>query len=191
MRKILRRMSELAARRRIGALPGVKVARDAKVAYSRIRLCDGSRLEIGSGSIVECQLVAERSGAHITIGERSFIGDSLVSCATRIHIGDDVLVSWGCNIVDHNSHPIVWNRRKRDVNDWYRGQKEWGDVHTGSVTLGDKSWLGFNVGILKGVHVGQGAIIGAGSIVTKDVPAWTIVAGNPAKLVRELTDDER
>ena len=50
----------------------------------------------------------------------------------------------------------------------------------------DYAWISYNACILKGVTIGEGAIIGAGSVVTKDVPAWTVVAGNPAKIVRHI-----
>jgi galactoside O-acetyltransferase len=59
------------------------------------------------------------------------------------------------------------------------------------VKIEDKVWIGFNSIILKGVTVGEGAIVGAGSVVTKDVPPYTIVAGNPARIIRELTPEER
>ena len=55
----------------------------------------------------------------------------------------------------------------------------------------DKSWIGFDVVILKGVRIGKGAIVASRSVVTKDVPDWTIVAGNPAQLVREMPENER
>ncbi|MBK8021791.1 MAG: hypothetical protein IPK19_10285 [Chloroflexi bacterium] len=59
------------------------------------------------------------------------------------------------------------------------------------IRICDKAWIGFNAVILKGVTIGEGAIVGAGSVVTKDVPAWTVVAGNPARIIREFTEDER
>ena len=54
--------------------------------------------------------------------------------------------------------------------------------------LTDDAWIGMNVLILKGVTIGQGAIVGAGSVVTRDVPEWTVVAGNPAKVVKRLVE---
>jgi acetyltransferase-like isoleucine patch superfamily enzyme len=59
------------------------------------------------------------------------------------------------------------------------------------VTVGNDVWIGANACVLRGVALGEGAIVGTGSVVTKDVPPYTIVAGNPARVIRELTPDER
>jgi acetyltransferase-like isoleucine patch superfamily enzyme len=59
------------------------------------------------------------------------------------------------------------------------------------VKINDRVWIGFNSIILKGVTIGEGGIVGAGSVVTKDVPPYTIVAGNPARVIREIPIDER
>ncbi len=170
---------------------GVKIDATAKVNFRGVRFRPESSLEIGAGSIVEGSLVAEREGATIIIGRNTFIGSSIVASATRIEIGDDVLISWGCTIVDHNSHAIGWTQRKHDVRDWYDGKKDWTPVEIKPVKIGNKSWLGLNVIILKGVEIGEGAIVAAGSVVVKNVPAWTIVGGNPAKVIREIPSNER
>ena len=95
----------------------------------------------------------------------------------------------------------AWRERAEDVDRWRVGmlsgvaeaaaRKNWDGVPMGQVQIKDKVWIGFNVIILKGITIGEGAVIGAGSIVTKDVPAYTIVAGNPARIIRELLENER
>jgi len=82
-------------------------------------------------------------------------------------------------------------KRQHDVTMWIKGQKDWSQVGMAPVRILNRSWIGARAIILKGVTVGEGGIVAAGSVVTNDVPAWTIVGGNPARVIRELTDDER
>ncbi len=154
----------------------------------------GSRertLKIGRDSQVHGTLFFERPGAKISIGEETFIGKSNLVTATGIHIGNNVLISWGVSIVDHNSHSLIYSERAKDVLDWKQGKKDWQNVSSKSVHIHNGAWIGFNAIILKGVTIHEGAIVGAGSVVTKDVAPWTIVAGNPAKLIREIPENER
>ena len=143
-------------------------------------------LIVGEFSIIEGHLVFEKE-AHISIGNRVFIGGSLIAAAKSISIGNDVLISFGCTIVDHNSHALQFEQRKNDVVEWYHQRKDWTHVAMGNVTICDKAWIGMNSIIMKGVTIGEGAIIGAGSIVTKDVAPYTVVAGNPAKIIRPIS----
>lgn len=100
------------------------------------------------------------------------------------------MIAWGVSITDHNSHSIVFSKRRNEI-DWSTGEKNWSSVHCAPVKICDKAWIGFNSIILKGVIIGEGAIVGAGSVVTKDVPPWMIVAGNPARIIREISATER
>ncbi len=101
--------------------------------------------------------------------------------------------------MDNNAHSTEWRRRKNDVSDWKKGldedkigaYKDWEHVKSAPIIVNDKAWIGFEVVVLKGVTIGEGAIIGSRSVVTKDVPEWTIVAGNPAQFVREIPANER
>lgn len=172
-------------------MPGVQIAPSAQVNWRGLTLYRNSKLSIGDGSIIERSIVSERDGAEIVIGSNTFMGGSVIACATRIEVGDDVLIAWGCNILDHNSHAIAWGKRQADVRDWRQGKKDWKDVITKPVKIGNKSWLGFNVAVLKGVEIGEGAVVAAASVVTKSVPAWTVVAGNPAKVIREIPVEDR
>jgi len=191
MRKLATRISEWNAKRRMCNLENISIAASAKIQYKKLKLLGSNRLTVGDGSIVEGSVAFEREGAEVVIGRDTFIGASLIACATRVEIGDDVLVAWGCTITDHNSHAIDWKDRCNDVRDWYRGQKDWSHVVTEPVKLGNKCWIGMHSIVIKGVAIGEGAIVGAGSVVTKDVPSWTIVGGNPAKPIREIPIDHR
>ena len=149
------------------------------------------RLSIGKSCLVRSTVVFEREDAAVSVGDRCFLGKALISVAGGVEIGNDVLISWGVTITDHNSHSVRFIERQRDVEDWRGSTKNWTGVKVGKVVIQDKVWIGFNAIILKGVTIGEGAIVGAGSVVSKDVPPFTIVAGNPARVVRELGPDER
>ncbi|NJN11912.1 MAG: acyltransferase [Richelia sp. RM2_1_2] len=167
------------------------IEKTANVNFLRIRPKDRNILKIGNGSMIRCYLIYEYPSSRILIGENTFIGRSHLIAASEIFIGSNVLISWGVTIVDHNSHSLSYSERAKDVFDWKSGKKDWSNVISKPVYISDKSWIGFNSIILKGVTIGEGAIVGAGSVVTKDVPAWTIVGGNPAKVIREIPEHER
>jgi acetyltransferase-like isoleucine patch superfamily enzyme len=173
--------------KRLGIL---ELAEHAKFLPRRFIESRECRLRIGCDSNLSCSIVMERPGVVVTIGERTFIGDSSLICASGAHIGDDVLISWGVTIVDHDSHSILFSERANDVVDWGRGVKDWANVKISRVVIGNKVWIGFNAMLLKGVKIGEGAVIGAGSVVTKDVAPWTVVAGNPARVIKNLYKSE-
>ncbi|MFZ5502753.1 MAG: acyltransferase [Pseudomonadota bacterium] len=167
------------------------IGEGSKVNFLRVVGKEKVTLEVGSLTIIEGSIFYDRSGAQVLIGDRTFIGISSIVCAEKIEIGNDVLISWGCTIVDHNSHATDWTSRKNDVVAWGQGKKDWSSVTIKPVKISDRVWIGLNAIILKGVTIGEGAIVGAGSVVTKDVPPYTIVAGNPARIIREIPPDER
>lgn len=150
------------------------------------------RLILGSNSCISGNFVFENETGVISIGDRTFIGGGMFICTNKIQIGNDVMFSWGCTVIDTDAHSLVWQHRRSDVEDWCKGLKEnktgnfkdWRNVKCEQVIIKDKAWIGFNVIILKGVTIGEGAVIGAGSVVTKDVPDFAVVAGNPAKIIK-------
>jgi len=153
---------------------------------------NGCSLVIGAESNIEGSLVLEQQGARIVIGSRTHVGGgTVVAAASKIEIGDDVLVAFDAVIVDHNSHSLKFRERQHDVRNWIQGKKDWSAVALAPVKISNKAWIGMRAIILKGVTIGEGAVVGAGSVVTSDVPPWTIVGGNPARVIRTLTDEER
>lgn len=170
----------------------MEIGERSQINRQKVRAKSGCSLDVGSDSIIEGSVVYDKEDSAVTIGSRTFIGGgSVLVCADQVDIGSDVLISWGCTIVDHNSHAIAWEHRKNDVVEWAQKRKDWTHVATAPIEIHDKAWLGFNVIVLKGVVIGEGAIIGAGSVVTKSIPPYTIAAGNPAQVIREIPLNER
>ena len=157
-------------------------------------------LTIGRDSNIAGKFVFERETGGVTIGERVHIGASTFISVDGIEIGDDVTIAWGCTVYDHNSHSVKWSERQHDtlqeMDDIRHGRskiasKDWSVVASKSIKICDKVWIGLNCIVLKGVTIGEGAVVAAGSVVTKDVPAWTLVGGAPAKVIRFLDSAER
>ena len=191
MRGLITKIYNIYCHRKLLTHNNYSISPDTRISYYKIKAAKNTNLSIGKGSIVEGHLVFECEDASISIGKNTFIGDSSIISAEKIEIGNDVLISWGCIIIDHNSHSIHFQNRKDDVKKWFDGSKDWSGVIRKPVIIKDKSWIGFNSIILKNVTIGEGAIIGAGSVVTKDIPPYTIVAGNPARIIREIPENER
>ena len=163
----------------------VEVGTGSRVSWRKVRANRGS-LKIGSGCIVHARIDLDDSSGRVSIGDGTYVGASHIVCHTRVEIGNDVIISWAVTIVDHDSHSLDERQRRDDVAQWRLGRKSWAGVGIKPVRIGDRSWIGFGATILKGVSVGEGAVVGAKSVVTRDVPPYSLVAGNPARVVREL-----
>ena len=187
LKKIIFALLEMKAKQKLNKF--VKLGSGSQVSHRRLTVKEGCTVNIGENSLIEGRIIFDKENATVKIGSRTYIGNSLLVCASSITVGDDILMAWGITIVDHNSHSVFWCERKDDVISWIHGRKDWSHVVCAPVTIGNKAWIGFNVIILKGVTIGEGAVVAAGSVVTKDVPPYTIVAGNPAKVVRHVEHD--
>lgn len=151
-----------------------------------IALKDDVKLVIGDESIFRGSLFFDKESGKLIIGNRTYVAANIM-CASEIVIGDDVLISSGGGIFDHDSHSLVFDERRSDTVDFLYGRpKDWSNVKVAKVKICDKAWIGYNVIILKGVVVGEGAVVAAGSVVTKDVEPYTLVAGNPARKIKDL-----
>lgn len=149
-----------------------------------VRLLKPRYISIGSSSSIMkgCVLEAcdEKGAPDFRIGDKISLGEySHITCANRVIIGNGVLTGRYVLITD-NSH----GESCREVLDTPPLIRE---VHSkGEVIIEDNVWIGDKAIILPGVHIGKGAIIGANSVVTKDVPAYSIVGGNPARVLKQL-----
>lgn len=182
----LNRLKEFFAKQRVLSTPGVRIAPSARVNFQGIRLAPNTTLEIGEGSIIEGTITTDREGAVIRIGRNTYIGNSGIVSAKEIDIGNEVLIAWGCWLVDHDSHSLLPEVRREDPKEWYHHRKNWDGISYAPVQVADIGWIGFNSIILKGVTIGRGGVVGAGSVVTKSVPPYCVFAGNPARLIKEI-----
>lgn len=107
--------------------------------------------------------------ALLTIGHKTSIGDRTeIHCGNEITIGSGCMISWDVVIMDRDYHKLDSEEEL-----------------TRPVHIGERVWIGCRATILKGVSIGDGAVVAAGSVVTKDVPNGCLVAGNPARIVKE------
>jgi acetyltransferase-like isoleucine patch superfamily enzyme len=116
---------------------------------------------------------------------------TILDCVGAITIEDDVMIGYHCVLADSDNHSTRYSVRKGDLGRVRQGRHRWDTAVTAPVHIGRGAWIGAYAIILKGVRVGAGAIVSAGSVVFRDVPDWTIVAGNPAYIVRQIPEDER
>jgi acetyltransferase-like isoleucine patch superfamily enzyme len=151
-------------------------------------------LTIGNNCMIGGAFIFESPYGEITIGDRVYLADCQAICINKIEIENDVFISWGVYFFDNDSHSLNFLDRIEDMNnhlkDWRAGEenlnlsKNWSTVKSAPIKICKHAWIGMECKILKGVTIGEGAIVGAGSVVTKDVAPWTVVGGNPATLIR-------
>jgi acetyltransferase-like isoleucine patch superfamily enzyme len=121
------------------------------------------------GIYCPCILSTLASGANLTIGNNCGMSGTVIGCANSIKIGNNVRCGANTLITD---------------TDWHTD-----DLRTGknkAVIIDDDVWLGYGVKVLKGVHIGRNSVIGAGSVVTHDIPANVIAAGNPCRIIKTI-----
>lgn len=159
---------------RVWGMPNIKLARGSRITIGqKTTLLSSPRsnpVGLSHGVIIRT-LTPE---ATITIGDKAGISGASIVARDSITIGDRVLLGANCVIADNDFHPLARSGRAENSDQ---------NIKTSPVTIGDDVWVGMNATVLKGVTIGEGAIIAAGSLVTRDVLPMEIVAGIPAKKV--------
>lgn len=156
---------------------------------------DRSYFRIGTDGFLNCHVVFEARSGSVDIGDRCYIGvGSTIICRDEVTIGDDVTIAWDVMIYDHDSHSLDWQDRSDAVRHFYDHYGEpgcfdtidWKNVRSAPINIERRVWIGFGTVVLKGVTIGEGAVVAARSVVTRNVEPYTVVAGNPAREVRRL-----
>lgn len=150
------------------------------------------KLYIDQESRIRGELSIFSEDGSIAIGKCCYVGDfTRIWSAKSIIIGDRVLISHNVNIHDFDSHPLSVSRRHlQAMKIFKKGHTgDLDDVASSSIIIEDDAWIGFGATILKGVKIGKGAIIGANSVVTHDIPEYSVAVGNPAVVIKRLKNE--
>jgi acetyltransferase-like isoleucine patch superfamily enzyme len=139
--------------------------------------CNNKLTSNSIGLIQPCIFNISALNSKIIIGDNVGISGSTIKATASITIGNNVLIGSGCLISDNDSHPIHYQDRILGNNN---------KTKSCPIKIKDNVFIGARSIILKGITIGEGAVIGAGSVVSKDVPPLSIVCGNPAKVVKYL-----
>lgn len=139
--------------------------------------CNNSLTSNTIGLIQPCIFDIVEENSQIIIGNNVGISGSTINATKSVIIEDNVLIGTGCIITDTDSHPISYIDRITD---------DMSKTHRAPILIKEGAFIGARSIILKGVTIGRHSIVGAGSVVSKDVPDKCIVAGNPAKIIKYL-----
>ena len=132
-------------------------------------------------------------------GEGAFINPPFYcDYGTHIHVGKNFFANYNCMIIDVAKVTIGDNcQMAPNVAVYTAGHPVYPDTRNSAyeygieITIGDNVWIGGNTVILPGVHIGSNTVIGAGSVVTRDIPEWVVAAGNPCKVIRKITEEDK
>lgn len=169
----------------------INLDKSCNIKLYKCRFKGGNFIGIGRGSLLLCDVLFEKPEASLVIGQNVYVGpETVMAIAGDLMIGSNVQIAWKVTILDHNSHSLNYLERRKDLANTIAGHKDWSDVRQSNITIGDDVWIGFGATIMKGVTLGQGCVIGANAVVVQSVPPFTVVAGNPAKVVKNLKEFE-
>lgn len=149
-------------------------------------------LRVGAHTHVRGELLLFAHGGRIRLGEYCYVGEQTrIWSAKEISIGNRVLISHMCTIMDNLTHPMDPAERHRQFREIITtGHPHELDLDEQSVIIEDDALISCHCVVLRGVRIGRGAVIGAGSVVTRDVPPMVVAVGNPARVIRDIEPAE-
>jgi acetyltransferase-like isoleucine patch superfamily enzyme len=150
-------------------------------------------VRLGRGSSVYLGVMFDLGPkARMTVGDFTLMNGSRILCDSQITIGDYCLISWNTVLMDTYRAPVEPGLRRPLLEAAvHRSPRRLeADAPARPVRIGNGVWIGFDSVVLPGTTIGDGAIVGARSVVESDVPPFAIVAGNPARLIRQLDPEE-
>ncbi len=153
----------------------------------RSNLDVGFRLGLGSSVYMGCMFDVGVSG-RVSVGDYSLLHGVWLVCDSGVEIGDHALISWNVVLMDsyRMSRNVVKRRSVLERLAVSGDRRLDGNVEARPISIGNNVWIGFDSCVLPGVTIGDGAVVGARSVITDNVDAYTVVAGNPARTVRRL-----
>lgn len=169
--------------------PNVRLALAARL----INQGHKSQVRIHGDLALRAVLKVEGDG-RLEIGRFCYLGDGvLVSVKERVSIGEATLLAHGVQVFDNNTHPTSAAQRELQFRRMigYKDRNGPMVIESAPVTIGRRCWVGMNSIVMKGVSIGDDTIVASGSVVVSDLPAGVIAGGNPARVLRELTAEER
>lgn len=159
---------------------------DGLLVKGPLRVRNAGRIEVGAGCIFDSscespiQLDVGKS-ALLTIGDDVYFNEGVhIVCNIAVSIGARCLIASDVVILDDDGHPVDWHERHHH---WPVAPE---DRLGAPIVIEENVWVGTRAIILKGVHIGNGAVIGAGAVVTRDIPPMTVAAGVPARVIRRM-----
>lgn len=154
---------------------------------------DTDKIVVGRHTRILGELLTFAHGGEISIGEWCYVGEGTrIWSAASVAIGNRVLISHSANVFDSLTHPLGAAARHEQVKQIFeRGHPRKISLDESPVRICDDAWIGAGAIVLRGVTIGEGGVVAAGAVVTRDVLPYTVVGGNPAVLLRELSPDAR
>jgi acetyltransferase-like isoleucine patch superfamily enzyme len=160
--------------------PIIKIFKDAELTLGNNVTLNSRNYRYQAASMYSPMKIIADKNAKIEIGDNSRINGTCIHAISNISIGENCLIASNTNIFDSNRHDISFENLPNRLNISKKPK---------DILIEDYVWIGLNSIILPGVKIAYGSVVGAGSIVTKDVPPMSIVAGNPAKIIRKYESD--